>query len=251
MIRRRFLSLLLMVALFLLPGCGIPNYFDYESDFDFTTQIVSTADSSAAIYLSPDILNRIGSGTIEPIPTTPRIYLLYSISGTDSSNTSLISAFNSAYRSSISSYPDDWDGFIKSRVAPASGEDSIYFALFPFHDEDNEQVSLTADMAGFDADGLYRIQVRQKSVEGGFVIELSYGNGETMDLYRYNDEVFKTGITNYDANSTDEFQQDRDDGDANKILSPRIRVYLASTMGFMHYTNFMYAKMIEIASFSI
>ena len=72
-----------------------------------------------------------------------------------------------------------------------------------------------------------------------------------LDLYRFNDDIFEYGITNYDNDTDDEFMQDPDDGDASNIVTPRIRVYIASSMGFRSYTNFMYAQMVEIANFTI
>lgn len=251
MIRRRILSLLLLAALFFIPSCGIPNYFDYERNVDFKANNISVADNLAAIFLEPSIIARVENGDLRPIPFTPKIYLLYSISGTDSSNTSLISAFNSAYRSSISNYPSDYENFIKRSVAPVSGADSIYFTLFPFHDEDGDQVNLAADIYQFDSSGNYNIRVTQRTVPEGFVISLEYGDGNQMDLYRFNDDPFEYGITNYDNDSDDEFSQDSNDGNVQNIVTPRIRVYLASTAGFRSYTNFMYAEMIEIASFNI
>ena len=249
--KRNIVSLFFIAALFFIQSCGIPNYFDYESNIDFTVNSVSMTDGTANIFLEPSILARIDNGEITPVPTTPKIYLLYSISGTDSSNTSLISAFNSAYQSSINNYPDDYDGFIKRSIAPVTGEDSIYFALYPFHNENGDQVNLTADISGFQSDGYFNISVSQQTVSDGFVIMLTYGNGETMALYRFNDDPFEYGITNYDNDSDDEFRQNLSDGDASNIVTPRIRVYLASTMGFRAYTNFMYARMVEIANFTI
>ena len=251
MVRKRILFLLISAALYFFPSCGIPNYFDYESNIDFTANSISITNGQASIFLEPSIIVRILNSEITPIPTTPKIYLLYSISGTDSSNTSLISAFNSAYRSSISNYPSDYDGFIKRSLAPVSGADSVYFTLFPFHDVNGDQVNLTADIDDFLSDGNYNITITQRTVSDGFVLTLTYGNGNQIDLYRFNDDVFEYGITNYDNDSEDEFMQNQSDGDASEIVTPRIRVYLASTMGFRSYTNFMYAQMVEIANFTI
>ena len=251
MIRKRTLSLLLTVALFLSSSCGIPNYFDYESNIDFTANSLSITNGQAELFLEPGILTQIEYGDITPIPTTPKLYLLYSISGTDNASSSLISAFNSAYRNSINNYPDEYDGFIKRSIAPVSGADQIYYTLFPFHDEYGTQINLTADVIDFSSDGSYRISVQQKPVDDGFVITLSYGDGLELDLYRFNDDIFEYGITNYDNDTDDEFMQDPDDGDASNIVTPRIRVYIASSMGFRSYTNFMYAQMVEIANFTI
>ena len=140
MIRRKVLSLLLTAAL-LFSSCGVPNYFDYTTDVSFKTQNISQADGRAAIYLDPSILDRIYDGALTPIPTTPKIYLLYSISGSaDSSSSSLISAFNSAYRSSINSYPSEYEDFITRNVAPSAGADTVQVQV---HKDDVKVVGQT------------------------------------------------------------------------------------------------------------
>ena len=256
MIKRKILSLLLLAALS-FSSCGVPNYFDYTTDVSFKTQNISQADGRAAIYLDPSILDRISSGELTPIPTTPKIYLLYSISGSaDSSSSSLISAFNSAYRGSINSYPSDYDDFITRNIAPSAGADTVQYALYPFQYNDETgmetQLNLSAIISSFSADGNYEISVTRTSLSNGeFVLTLEAPGYDPINLYRYNGKAFQTGITNYETDSDDEFNEYSSDASASSIVSPQIKVYLASSVGFRSYTNFMYAQMIEIASFSI
>ena len=256
MIRRKVLSLLLTAAL-LFSSCGVPNYFDYTTDVSFKTQNISQADGRAAIYLDPSILDRIYDGALTPIPTTPKIYLLYSISGSaDSSSSSLISAFNSAYRSSINSYPSEYEDFITRNVAPSAGADTVQYALYPFkyiNEEGMEaQLNAAAVITAFSADGSYEISVtRTPLANGEFVLTFNAPGYEPIQLYRYNGKAFQNGINNYETDSDDEFNEYSGDASASSIVSPQIKVYLASSVGFRSYTNFMFAKMIEIATFSI
>ncbi len=246
--KKLFLFLFFVVVFF---ACGIPNYFDYTENVSFTIETISETNNQAAIFMDPAIIERIQAGEISVIPTTPKVYLLYTISGNDSANTYLISSFNSTYRGTINTYPDNYSSsrFIKRSVSPSgTSGDSIYFALFPFHDENGDLVSFDADIDEFD-DGYYNIQISyEQQSSGGYIFKLSYGDGNTMDLYRFNDKLFYTGITNYDTDSDDEFQQNTSDGDVSNIVTPRVRVFLASSVGFLHYTNFMFARMVEITN---
>ena len=259
MINRKCLSLLLAAALFIISACGVPNYFDYTADISFTAKGILQTDGTAQLYLDPNIIDRVRDGEISPIPTTPKLYLLYSVSGlADRSSTNLISSFNSSYRNSISNYPSSYEDFIKTNTAPSDGAQTVQYALYPFtyypQGSDREsQLNITAAISDFAADGSYDIKITQKSLGSGeFVLTLERNGQDPVDLYRFNGKTFRTGITNYETESDDEFSQYSSDASATTIVSPQIKVYLASSLGFRSYTNFLFAKMPDpIAVFNI
>ena len=235
--RSKFIFLALSASLFLcLSACGIPNYFSYSStDFEITN--ISGSGKSFDITVSPSIINRVTDGELSPIPQTPKLYLMYSISGT-SPTVSLESYMNSNFRGYIKSMSKTTLGS-STQYTPTGSTTSLTYKLFPFREIQSGSASSDTytgliDFSQF-TDGesitFSFSLVNDPSTANGKLIRLTAGDGTTVDLVRFNKDSFTGNIMDYNNASDSEFSTDQD---ASQMISPTVTSMLLQPLASGH-----------------